>query len=40
MHQIIANKGKTTVSEGIESNLMDMINYSVFALIHLNKKIQ
>lgn len=38
MHQIIANKGKTTISEGIESNLMDMINYSVFALIHLTKK--
>ena len=35
MHQIIENKGKTEVSEGIDSNLMDMINYSVFALIRL-----
>lgn len=35
MHQIIANQGKTEMSEGIESNLMDMINYSIFALIKL-----
>lgn len=35
MHQILENKGSTLVSEGIESNLMDMINYSVFALIRL-----
>lgn len=35
MHQIIANEGKTELSEGIESNLMDMINYSIFALIKL-----
>jgi hypothetical protein len=35
MHQIIENKGKTEMSEGIDSNLMDMINYSVFALIRL-----
>jgi len=35
MHQIIENKGKTEVSEGIDSNLMDMINYSIFALIRL-----
>ena len=35
MKQIIDNKGKTIASEGIDSNLMDMINYSVFALIKL-----
>ena len=35
MKQILENKGKTIASEGIESNLMDMINYSVFALIKL-----
>ncbi len=29
------NKGKTLVSEGIEANYQDMINYAVFALIHL-----
>ena len=27
--------GKTLVSEGVDSNLMDIINYSVFALIKL-----
>ncbi|RRQ49179.1 DUF1599 domain-containing protein [Maribacter algicola] len=29
------NKGKTLVSEGIDANYQDMINYAVFALIHL-----
>ena len=33
--QIEDNKGKTLVSEGIDANYQDMINYSVFALIHL-----
>jgi hypothetical protein len=32
------NKGKTQVSEGVDANYQDMINYSVFALIHLNEK--
>ncbi|QDO92643.1 DUF1599 domain-containing protein [Formosa sediminum] len=36
--QIEDNKGKTLVSEGIDANYQDMINYSVFALIHLNAK--
>lgn len=35
--QIEDNKGKTLVSEGIDANYQDMLNYSVFALIHLNK---
>ena len=35
--QIENNKGKTIVSEGIEANYQDMINYAVFALI-LNGK--
>ena len=35
--QIENNKGKTLVSEGIDANYQDMINYSVFALIHLQK---
>jgi hypothetical protein len=34
--QIEDNKGKTLVSEGIDANYQDMINYAVFALIHLN----
>ena len=35
--QIEDNKGKTLVSEGIDANYQDMINYAVFALIHLGK---
>jgi len=35
--QIEDNEGKTIVSEGIDANYQDMINYAVFALIHLNK---
>ena len=34
--QIEDNKGKTVISEGIDANYSDMLNYSVFALIHLN----
>ncbi|SCX87632.1 DUF1599 domain-containing protein [Flavobacterium caeni] len=34
--QIEDNKGKTIVSEGIDANYQDMINYAVFALILLN----
>jgi hypothetical protein len=33
--QIEDNQGKTIVSEGIDANYMDMINYSLFALIKL-----
>ena len=33
MRQIIANDGKTLISEGIDANLTDIINYSIFALI-------
>ncbi|WP_443680708.1 DUF1599 domain-containing protein, partial [Phocaeicola coprocola] len=33
--QIEALSGNTLVSEGIDANYMDMINYSVFALIKL-----
>jgi hypothetical protein len=35
--QIENNAGKTIVSEGIEANYQDMINYAAFALIHLNQ---
>jgi hypothetical protein len=31
--QIEDNQGKTIISEGIDANYMDMINYSVFCLI-------
>lgn len=33
--QIEDNQGKTLISEGIDANYMDMLNYSVFALILL-----
>jgi hypothetical protein len=33
MRQIIANDGKTLISEGLDANYHDIINYSVFALI-------
>ena len=34
--QIENNQGKTLVSEGIDANYFDMLNYAVFALIHLD----
>lgn len=33
--QIEENKGQTLVSEGVDANYMDMINYSLFALIKM-----
>ncbi len=36
--QIEDNQGATLVSEGIDANYMDMINYAVFCLIKLNEK--
>lgn len=35
--QIEDNKGKTKVSEGVEANYQDMLNYAVFALILSSK---
>jgi len=35
--QIENNKGKTLVSEGLDANYQDMINYAVFALILMNE---
>ncbi len=35
--QIEDNKGKTLVSEGIDANYQDMVNYAVFALIHIEE---
>jgi hypothetical protein len=35
--QIEDNKGKTFVSEGVDANYLDIINYSVFALIKLDE---
>jgi Nucleotide modification associated domain 1 len=33
IRQILLNEGKTIMSEGIDANFYDIINYSVFALI-------
>ena len=33
--QIEDNQGKTIVSDGIDANYTDIINYAIFALIHL-----
>ena len=38
--QIEDNAGKTLVSEGIEANYMDMVNYALFALILLREQAQ
>jgi len=35
--QIEDNHGKTLVSEGIDANYQDMVNYAAFALIHLKE---
>ncbi len=38
LKQILQNDGKTLVSEGLEANFMDMINYALFALIQLEEQ--
>lgn len=35
--QIENNDGKTVASEGVQANYQDMINYAVFAMIHLSE---
>ncbi|HYM94621.1 MAG TPA: DUF1599 domain-containing protein [Chitinophagaceae bacterium] len=37
IRQILANEGKTIVSEGIDANYIDIINYGVFALILMSE---
>ena len=37
--QIIANKGKTIISEGIDANFYDIINYAVFGLILIEETV-
>ena len=38
IRQILLNKGQTLISEGIDANYFDIINYAVFALILLQEK--
>jgi hypothetical protein len=37
MRQILANDGKTLISEGLDANLTDIINYALFALIGISE---
>lgn len=37
MRQIISNKGQTLISEGLDANFFDMINYAVFALLLMDE---
>lgn len=38
LKQILQNQGKTLVSEGVDANFMDMINYAIFALIKMEEQ--
>jgi hypothetical protein len=38
IRQILSNDGKTLISEGIDANYIDIINYAVFALILISEK--
>lgn len=40
IRRIIANEGKTKISEGMESNFADIVNYAVFALILMEESSQ
>jgi len=38
IRQILINEGKTLISEGIDANYLDILNYAVFALILVSEK--
>lgn len=38
IRQILINEGKTLISEGIDANYFDILNYAVFALILVSEK--
>ncbi len=40
MKQIIRNDGKTLISEGLDANYMDILNYAVFAMILLEENLK
>jgi hypothetical protein len=37
IRQILNNDGKTLISEGIDANFVDILNYAVFALIQISE---
>ena len=38
IRQILVNEGKTIMSEGIDANYLDIVNYAVFALILMREE--
>jgi hypothetical protein len=38
IRQILNNEGKTLISEGIDANFVDILNYAVFALILIEER--
>jgi len=38
IRQILINEGKTIISEGIDANYLDIVNYGVFALILMREE--
>lgn len=38
IRQILANDGQTIVSEGIDANFCDIVNYGIFALIKISEQ--
>ena len=39
IRQILVNDGKTIISEGIDANYLDIVNYAVFALILMSETV-
>jgi len=37
IRQILANEGKTIISEGADANFADIVNYGIFALIRISE---
>ena len=37
IRQILTNEGKTLISEGIDANFVDILNYATFALIQISE---
>jgi hypothetical protein len=40
IRQILANNGETLISEGIDANLVDILNYALFALILISEDLE
>jgi hypothetical protein len=40
IRQILSNDGKTIISEGIDANFVDIINYAIFGLILIGESKQ